>query len=237
MCKSTIQQCRHCSKDILVNSDWPNRKFCDRGCYDNFRSNIIKDRAENCRYCNNPIISHSKKKRAYCSEECRNLEAIKLSLKSCIMCGVEFSAIKWLRRGDNFGLIRDKTKKCCSRECLSEFMKTNEERKEKTKHVGPSHPNWKGGSTRGGSRGHGWAKIAEKCRELHGRKCKRCGKSEAENGRRLDVNHIIPFHQHRNKTAANKQSNLEPLCKSCHVKTDWQYKKENPTQIILDIFT
>lgn len=237
MCKNTIHQCEHCSKEIEVNSEWPNRRYCNRACYDSFRRRQIEKRANECKACKKPIIAHSTKSRAYCSMECRSQHAISLCLKECKVCSVKFSAIKWLKRGGGFGLVRDKEKKCCSRECLSIFMRANEERKEKTKHVGSNHPNWKGGSHKGGKRGADWLKIAQRCRELHGRVCKHCGKTELENGRKLDVNHIIPFHQHRNKTAANKQSNLEALCKSCHTAADWKYRKENPTQVLLDIFT
>jgi len=132
--------------------------------------------------------------------------------------------------------IKDKSRKTCSSECVSYLMKTDEERKLKTAHHKENHPNWKGGSSRSGGRGAGWLKIAEKCRDLHGRVCKICGKTEEENGRKLDVNHIIPFHQHKNKTQANKQSNLEALCKACHTAADWKWRKENPTQYLLNIF-
>lgn len=236
MCKSTIQQCLCCSKDILVNSDNPNRKFCDRDCYDLYRSAAIENRAPKCKCCGKKIIKIGNSKKVYCSKKCRDDLAIINCRKTCNVCGVDFSAIKWLKSKDGFRVVRDKEKKLCSEECFSEFMKTDEDRKKRVGRAGKDHNNWQGGSHRGGKRGDNWLQIAEKCRELHGRVCRICGKTEEENGRKLDVNHIIPFHQHRNKTAANKQSNLEALCRSCHTKTDWEYRKNNPTQILLDIF-
>lgn len=237
MCKTTIQQCEHCSNFFEVTPSKPNKRFCSRSCYDGSRTKIIEDRASICKNCSKKIIKHGNRKRMYCSNECRSGLAIKRCFTKCGICGSEFSAIKWNFINGVPTLKREAHKKYCSRHCISEAMRTNEDRKEKTKHVGKNHPNWKGGSGRHGSRGPGWSKIAERCRDIHGRVCKKCGKTEKENGRKLDVNHIIPFHQHRNKTAANRQSNLEALCMACHTSADWQYRKLNPTQILLDIFT
>jgi hypothetical protein len=50
---------------------------------------------------------------------------------------------------------------------------------------------------------------------------------------RLNVNHKTPFHQHTKKAAANRASNLEALCKPCHTKADWKWRKENPIQTTL----
>jgi 5-methylcytosine-specific restriction endonuclease McrA len=125
---------------------------------------------------------------------------------------------------------------------LSIFHKSDKARKEKISIAfrASNHPNWQGGSHYGKTRGPGWTRIAERCRELHNRTCKHCGMTEKESKAkgwwRLQVNHIIPFHQWRNKEAANKQSNLEALCKSCHTKADWKWRKENAVQMTLAIF-
>lgn len=68
-----------------------------------------------------------------------------------------------------------------------------------------------------------------------GRVCQKCGMTEKDNGRRLDVNHIIPFHQWANKSKANQQSNLEALCRSCHMITEWEWKKSNQVQMTLNL--
>jgi hypothetical protein len=51
----------------------------------------------------------------------------------------------------------------------------------------------------------------------------------------LNVNHKTPFHQHTNKTTANRLSNLEALCKSCHTKEDWKWRKTHPIQLGMDL--
>lgn len=96
------------------------------------------------------------------------------------------------------------------------------------------HPNWQGGGKRRGYRGSGWQRIAESVRVMAGRKCEHCGLDESDNGRRLDVNHIVPFHQSKNKSQANKTSNLEALCRSCHMLADAKWRKENPIQVVID---
>ena len=130
------------------------------------------------------------------------------------------------------GFVIDKDRTTCSKECRSSVYINDEGRKAKISaaFTGSKHPLWQGGGKHRDFRGQGWRAIAEKCRELHERLCKTCGKNEEDNGRKLDVNHIVPFHQWKNNSAANKQSNLEALCKSCHRKQDAKWFRENPTQ-------
>jgi len=170
--------------------------------------------------------------------ECRSLLAAKNAVTTCVVCGAYFTAIKWNKRKFGFGLSRDKTRKVCSPECHHMFYRIDEERKRKISESerGEKHHNWRGGTHRMGGRGAGWTVIAEKVRKRAGYKCEHCGKAQDECGRKLDVNHIEPFHQSRNKTHANRLSNLEALCKSCHMKTEWKWRKENPVQSVLNLF-
>ncbi|NID14378.1 HNH endonuclease [Luteibacter yeojuensis] len=75
-------------------------------------------------------------------------------------------------------------------------------------------------------------------RNRAGRCCEHCHMSEAEHQEkfkmRLNVNHKEPFHQHANKSLANRLSNLEALCKSCHTRADWKWRKEHPMQAVLN---
>jgi len=164
--------------------------------------------------------------------KCRSLLAAKKALTTCKVCGACFTAIKWTKRKTGFGLTRDKNRKTCSSECHHMFYRIDEERKRKISESerGEKHHNWQGGGKRRGYRGAGWNEIAEKVRRRAGYKCEHCGKTQEECGRRLDVNHIEPFHQSRNKTHANRLSNLEALCKSCHMKTEWKWRRQNNIQ-------
>jgi hypothetical protein len=85
--------------------------------------------------------------------------------------------------------------------------------------IGKNHPNWLGGRTffrRSSYRGPGWKSLAEKVRKRQGYCCKRCGISQFEKGQALDVNHIEPWFNFTETRKANRLSNLEALCRSCH---------------------
>jgi hypothetical protein len=130
----------------------------------------------------------------------------------------------------------------CSPECWREWIKNNPERKEKISaaFTGSKHPNWQGGAQMGnrGYRGPGWGGIRRKALALAGYMCKQCGISNADHlrnhGSSLEINHIRPFWQFQgDNEKANRQSNLEALCKSCHTKADWEFRKKCQIQHIL----
>lgn len=246
MCNSILRHCANCGNltDRKPTKDRSGNLcenvYCNRACYDKHRSMLWRNAQTPCKNCGKSYDNHSDaySKKSYCSKECRVAHKMPKPT-NCTQCGVLFSAVKYGKKKDGSPrYARVNNQKTCTRSCLSQFFKEDSSRKEKISKAftAEKHPNWIGGSSSGDFRGSGWVKIAEKCRDLHGRKCKRCGMTEQQNGRRLDVNHIIPFHQHKNKTHANRQSNLEALCRSCHTKTDWEFRKSNQMQICLNIF-
>ena len=232
--------CKICDKPVegrmkakRRNGETVDHIFCSRKCY------LVhhKQKQGSCAYCGGKTIRDTYK---YCSHECR-VEDKKPKPKNCVNCGCLFSAVKPQKNRGKW-YVRVNTAQTCSDNCLNEFYRTDKARKEKISKAfrKEKHPNWQGGSHYGSTRGAGWNRIAEKCRELHSRTCKHCGMTETESLEkgwgRLQVNHIIPFHQWQRKEQANKQSNLEALCKSCHTKADWKWRKENHVQMSLDIF-
>lgn len=235
-------KCAHCAADVVGRERSMGRNgkraeniFCGRACYTEFNK-VQKKCCKQCGISFTPLSDSA----IFCSHGCR-VEHNKPSQTTCKQCGVEFSAIK--RRGDSSKwYVRLSGRKVCSSECQREMYRTNAERKRKISEAfqADKHPNWQGGTHYSGNRGAGWQRIAERCRDLHNRTCKHCGMSEDESKAkgwgRLQVNHIVPFHQWQNKSAANKQGNLEALCKSCHTKADWKWRKENPVQQSLDFF-
>jgi hypothetical protein len=59
--------------------------------------------------------------------------------------------------------------------------------------------------------------FKERCREFWGRKCGVCGKTEKENGQKLQVHHI----NYDKQVCCNSTKPLFiPLCKQCHNKTN-----------------
>lgn len=224
------------------NGEIADKVFCGRECYDKHRADIIKaERSSRCIQCGKEYIKFNASAGKYCSMDCRT-EHKRPSPINCVNCGCWFTAVKPIRRKTGVQLCVVSNAKTCGPECLSEWARINPVRKEKISKAfrAEKHPNWQGGSHYGCTRGPGWQRIAEKCRDLHGRKCKHCGMSEEDSKSRgwgrLQVNHIVPFWQWSNKTKANAQSNLEALCKSCHTKADWKWRKENAVQMTLSIF-
>jgi hypothetical protein len=131
--------------------------------------------------------------------------------------------------------------KTCSRECALAWLRNNEERKLKISlaFTGSNHPNWQGGKSQVNSishRGPNWQKQRKAALKKCGYKCIDCGMSEAESidkyGCSLDVDHVVPFHNFGNYKDANKVSNLECRCKSCHRKEE---AKRGMVQMVLPL--
>lgn len=95
----------------------------------------------------------------------------------------------------------------CSRLCSQNYT------------AGENHPLYREGG-RADKFGSRWGPISESIRERDGRKCRRCGKPESDNGKRLHIDHIIPRRRFESMDEANEPSNLVSLCSSCHaIKT------------------
>lgn len=218
--------------------------FCNRECYDKYRSKIKNDNFGECACCGKKLgfkRSHNYKTK-YCDLLCKN-EHKKSKDRHCISCGVWFSALKIFKdRGKK--LVADNTRKTCSTECYINNIKNNQDRKDKisTAFTGKKHPNWQGGTAliRSGFRGYEWKNIRQEAIKRDRFKCNHCGIGRDEHYEKyncdFNVNHIKPFFQFGGKTElANKLSNLETLCKSCHTKADWKYRKENQIQLGLGL--
>ena len=82
-------------------------------------------------------------------------------------------------------------------------------------HIKELHGNWQGGKSfeeYGVEFDNG---LKEQIRFRDGYKCQECGCSQLENGRQLDIHHIDYIKKN------NKPNNLISLCKSCHMKTNF----------------
>ncbi|AZE55897.1 hypothetical protein C4K03_3744 [Pseudomonas synxantha] len=239
--KAIERNARSCAGCGTEFSSKPKSKYCSKACM----TQSLRPSHTQCRGCGvffTPVRIHSRNKRyctaysaafvPFCMSDCEGKRKVQEGV-SCKSCGVLFTPVRWDRKSLEFYTYPGKT--TCGDECNQKaYPFTDERRKaQSARYALSGHPNWQGGSHRGGFRGHGWAAIAEKVREKAGRCCELCGKPEADNGRRLDVNHKIPFHQSQSKEKANKLSNLEALCRSCHQKTDWIWRRDNAVQFSL----
>lgn len=242
-----IHECAHCKKVVVGVSKSKKRDgtasdnvFCDRGCYNDYRTEIKSKKVGSCKHCSKAMLSGDVSRMAvYCSWDCR-LADKRAKPKNCISCGCFFTAVKFIKSRKAY--IGISSIKSCSYKCYIENIKNNKERKQKISDAftGDKHPNWQGGApvSNRGYRGHKWQKYRERALKRDGYKCIRCNMTQAEsierNGRSLEVNHIIPFWQFQgDNSKANKLSNLETLCRSCHMKAEWEYRRSNHMQKVL----
>ena len=85
--------------------------------------------------------------------------------------------------------------------------------------TGENHPNWLGGSSYQEYSFKFTQRLKEKIRIRDNHICQICSKSQKENGRKLDIHHID-----YDKTNCNN-NNLLSLCKSCHMKTNFNRER------------
>lgn len=234
--------CSYCNNIVVRNKskrrngERSENVFCNRDCYELFRKKIIALEQVPCYVCKSMTRISKKYSRTYCSNACMLLGK-KAKPKNCVNCKCLFTSIKLNVDGR---LISNSAGKTCSSKCHIEWIKNNQARKDKISFAfsGSRHPNWQGGSHYMASRGNGWKKLRKQILERDDYKCVKCGMTEMQSNEvyscGLHINHIKPFHQFGGKTKlANRHSNLESLCTSCHTKTDWLWRKENPVQYSL----
>lgn len=237
--------CANCEKKVVRNpstkrnGEKADKVYCDRKCYDEHRKKLQQVVVAQCKYCDSDIPANNQGK-VYCSIVCRN-KGVRPEPRPCIVCDAVFDPIKYDKaRG---GYVRRGEAKTCSAACFSDFMKNNQDRKDKISaaFTGDKHPNWQGGVSHTSTdfRGSNWRLLRNKVMKRDKYQCQHCGINKDEQMKRYNrmfsINHIVPFHQlSGNTVAANKMSNLETLCDSCHTKADWAYRRENPIQGVLN---
>jgi 5-methylcytosine-specific restriction endonuclease McrA len=155
-----------------------------------------------CRQCRRSFWPPSIRGRivSFCSARCyADYRAARAFAEfTCAECGAVF------RR--RVVRTRPRPRAFCSRVCMARHL------------TGERHPTWRGGSDP--NRGHGWRKLAEVIRERDRHCCRWCGRTQAENGQKLSVDHVRPWREFDadEKHEANDQQNLVSLCRRCHSK-------------------
>lgn len=233
-----IHSCAQCGKQVIgtPSKDRSGKRcekvFCSRGCYDQFRINIAKERTRQCDYCGKDYVKPGNVgncRSRFCSAECRSL-GLKAKPIRCVCCGALVSIVKFVPATGKF--ISSKSGKVCSRQCLIAWIKTNPVRKLKISLAfrGEKHPNWRGGPLVIQHQS-AWARLASSIRDRDGHKCKKCGKPESGNGRKaLEVHHIVPRRECLSVEIANHPDNLISLCTSCHMLVEWDGAQKRGTR-------
>jgi len=199
-CARAKNICPQCGKEFwYYKSSYPKGKVhCSRRC----QSKAARAWTT-CPQCGKEFWYHRSWPRKYCSRKCNaavnaknNLGIIELPPMFCEECGKEITGKKCYKS------------RFCSLHCFGKWQS-----KHKT---GPNHPSYKGGYDP--YYGPNWRQQRRNARRRDDYTCQRCGITEAETERRLDVHHIIPFREFgiERYKEANKISNLISLCSVCH---------------------
>jgi 5-methylcytosine-specific restriction endonuclease McrA len=187
--------------EAYANGQWRKRvRTCSPRC-EGLRRRKAR-RAVECRHCQTTFEPRPEggRTRQFCSAKCRlDFERGRRWAKSdCAACGSTFTR----DRTQLARQLRKAGRAFCSRRCTQQFIR------------GEQHGSWRGGSDP--NRGHGWRKRAEEARKRDGYRCRRCGKTQAENGQKLSVDHIRPWREFESADEANALENLASLCRGCH---------------------
>lgn len=235
---SDTKPCEQCGESIPIVSAWGTRRFCGVACRNRalamsrrryqkrdcpvchrrmdgarltcsaacgYRFRKLRARKQKtCPICQSTFwpVKHGALWSKYCSKACytaKQSERLAMVAVSCAYCARTFRRTRAaVKRVDNA---------FCNKVCASKFLS------------GENHPHWRGGHDP--NRGPAWLKIAASIRERDNFTCRRCGRTQAENGQKLDVDHIVPWRQFKGRPdVANDPRNLVSLCKRCHcIKT------------------
>ena len=187
------KNCLYCEKVFFKTSStsiraWENTCYCSHGCYSSskLKQNPI------CLTCGKEFRPKSKVKLSdakYCSRECFGVSC-REKLPTCEICGKP---------------VAKHSRRFCSRVCKVKW------------YVGDNVLSYLGEDTK---RAYPvdlifWKKRAVEVR-ARDKICQHCGKTPRQNGRALDVHHLIPYRISKD----NSLGNLVALCRSCHKIAD-----------------
>lgn len=183
-----------------------------------------------CDQCGKVIwrkLSHIKKyKHLFCSDVCRKDYRERGETRSCPICGNTFYVslcnlkANWAKHCSP--KCRRRTKELANTVicpvCGEPFYQLPNKRKQGRKYC--SRKCWSiaiGAGTKEYYYGPNWHTQARKARRRD-KICQHCGKAREENGRKLDVHHIIPFKHFglERYEEANALENLIAYCQTCH---------------------
>ena len=212
---------------------------CSRTCSHTLRAGkLSKSKSYQCAVCGNEVLrspAQVKSRFAFCSREChyrgRSMGLVRrivtqpysvsdegrqawreagkrragiprkeLVTWTCEICG----RIRSLMRGQ---LAPARRLRFCSPECANKGLQ------------GVGNPSWRGGHPE--YYGPDWRPLQRHARKLDGYVCQRCGLSQANAGRALDVHHIQPVSSFSEVNNANRIENVITLCHDCHMLVEW----------------
>ena len=158
-------------------------------------------RAKSCEACQRPFTAKwlydSRRFQRFCSDTCRRVVLARrpaMLTVQCSQCGAHVKRTA--------GAVKRVTRVFCSKECRAKGLS------------GENHGMFRG--DKDPNRGAAWNRRADTIRERDGYKCRRCDKTQGENGQKLSVDHVRPWRTFEDKELANHPDNLVALCRVCH---------------------
>jgi len=221
--KRVVAHCPECGKEFWHHATWP-RIYCSRKCSaaNNAKTNlgIVELPPQFCEQCGVEITKDKRTGRRFCSPKCFGEWFTKHVVgenhpnhkdgvtRICKHCGNEFE-VKPYAPAAGEGVF-------CNRACKAAWQQLHPPKHRPEPMYGPNNPRWKGGTLP--YYGPNWRPQRRNARRRDNYTCQRCGKTESEIGKQLDVHHIVPFREFgvERYKEANALSNLISLCYRCH---------------------
>ena len=226
--------CPNCGEEFLI-EQWklktPTKygRFCSASC----RSQYIAERSPYCQqsritvfctYCGKEmqmqpyrILEHN-----FCSNSCRGRYGLDIrwpngaetATVTCAYCGRQKTIKKWEIENRR---KRGQDKFFCDRACFGKW-KSRE-------WGGSNNPSWRGGHKN--YYGPNWKRQKRQARARDNYTCQKCGISEKELNRLLEVHHIIRFADFgEDWKSANALDNLTCYCRKCHMDIEYSQDME-----------
>ncbi|HAM40515.1 MAG TPA: hypothetical protein DCP69_04070 [Candidatus Omnitrophica bacterium] len=202
--KMETSTCPVCGQTFSYSASRP-QTYCSRAC----RRSVIRVDTT-CPQCGKAFWYYKAWPRKFCSHQCstaanarRNLGIVECGPQACEVCGKDIRTVAgrtWHNR------------RFCSRDCFHIHQNRTEE------YSGVNNRRWLGGPLP--YYGVNWRQQRRNARHHDGYCCCRCGRTEEQNGKALDVHHIKSFREFGldRFREANAVSNLVSLCASCHAQ-------------------
>lgn len=220
--------CPRCGKAFWYYKSWP-RKYCSRECsgaaniVTNLGVQVLPDAF--CEVCGQKITGQRWAGQRFCSLMCFgvHLSQTRAGIPRPELRGEQPQrqrrvAVICPQCGKTFQVKQSQSdrRRFCSKTCVSRWWSEN------GINSGPDSPTWRGGST--GYYGPNWLTQRRNARRRDNYTCQRCGVTETELGRQLDVHHKTPFRDFgiERYREANGLANLISFCNRCHLLTEWQ---------------
>lgn len=207
--------CGGCGKSFQPPSNHPKQKCCTTECRDLVRRTR---RHVPCVVCGRMVERQAQRlqilKHSFCTRTCwsawllihvprgkKHPQYKERTLVTCDWCGAEFARL----------VSRMHQRNLCGVPCRTAWQR------ESGYITQEKSPTWRGGHN--DYRGPDWDRQKKLAMKRDKGICQKCGVKAVE------VHHLRPYQLFENSTEANKLENLQSLCKQCHTKTEWEYRK------------